>query len=86
MTALGAAIAAHVVLDSRFRENDGPGESAIAGMLYWIPVSPSRHSRCRVNDDLGHENDEIVVFFVGTHRDLSLSVNEEYQKCVIPER
>ncbi len=55
-------------------------------MLYWIPVSPTRHSRCRVNDELGHENDEIVVFFVGTHRDLPLSANEEYQKCVIPER
>ena len=35
-----SAIAAHVVLDSRFRENDEPGESAFAVMFNWIPVSP----------------------------------------------
>ena len=26
-------------------------------MFHWIPVSPTRYSRCRGNNELGHEND-----------------------------
>ncbi len=36
-------------------------------MFYWIPVSPTRHPRCRVNDELGHENDGVApatIFFI----------------------
>ena len=36
-------------------------------MFHWIPVSPTRHPRCRVNDELGHENDGVApatIFFI----------------------